>query len=72
METGPFSVPVGGTSPSQSEVSIGFNWGEEEEGKEKEREGGIKAIGKLPSGAGVCLTTDFTSTLHTLGKCDPA
>lgn len=41
-------------------------------GKEKEREGGIKDIGKLPRGAGACLTAGCTSALHTLGKCGPA
>ncbi|KAM7373064.1 hypothetical protein PAMP_007946 [Pampus punctatissimus] len=48
----PFSVPDGGTSASQREVSIGINWGEE---KEEERGGGIKDIGELPSGAEACV-----------------
>ncbi len=66
---GPFLVPDGGTSASEKELSIGFNWGKAEE---KEREGGIKGAGKLPSGAGVCLTTGCTGGLHTRGECSPA
>lgn len=54
----------------------GVNWfqvGEAKEGgKQNERQGAIKDTGKLPSGAGVCLTTGCTSALHTLGKRGPA
>lgn len=57
---GPLSVPDG----AHRKVSIGFNWGEESEERSR---GGIKDIGKLPSGAGVSLTTGCTSALHTPG-----
>lgn len=52
-ESGCYSVLNGSTSVSQKGVSIGFNWGE--------RGGGIKDPGKLPSSAGVCVTTGCTS-----------
>lgn len=57
-------------------TEIGVNWFQlgrrEGSGTEKEGEGGIKDVGKLPSGAGVCQTTGCTSALRTPGKCSPA
>lgn len=79
-EIRPFSVLDEGTSHSQRLVSNGFNWGEEKE-VERRKGKGIKDIGKLPSGAGVCQqqaalvhsalqasVVQPEQDLHTMGK----
>lgn len=43
-----------------------------EKKRRRKREEWIKDIGKLPRGAGVCLTTGWTSVSHAPGKCGPA